>query len=450
MREDFFSTIGEIIKYGGSTFAALVAMSIYTTTDGFFIGNWVGVDGLEAMALIFPITMIFAAIGTLLETGGSAVVSQIIGEGNKTLAEKVIRSNYVFAFVIGLIVAIVGNIIIEPLLQFLVSSQDEQHIIDLAVAFLRISLCGVPFLLTVYLTGAFMRCIDKPAHVFYLVGSTSLINIILDALFIIVFDWGMKGAALATVLAQISGTFIVFWYFKYSRQRFTTSWSLGSLEYIWQEFKVGAGFAVATVMMSFIEYFLNATLLHYDAANLLASATVANIILTFVFLPLNGLDTGIQPLVSRLYAAKNERHCMRVMRYGFFLTVILTFAMYAVLMIFTEELTRIFIDDDAPITPEMITFLRAMFILQPFVGLYTWISGIMAALEDEWRNLIISLIPLVVQVPLICFLPKVLPIEYLSLNYSINDVAEALVAFLLIRSFLKEKSLSFKKIFNAR
>ena len=91
-----------------------------------------------------------------------------------------------------------------------------------------------------------------------------------------------------------------------------------------------------------------------------------------------------------------------------------------------------------------------MFILQPFVGLYTWLSGIMAALEDEWRNVVISLIPLVVQVPLIWFLPKVLPIEYISLNYSINDVAEALVAFLLIRSFLKEKGLSFRKIFYSR
>ena len=91
MREDFFSTIAEIIKYGGSTFAALVAMSIYTATDGFFIGNWIGVDGLEAMALIFPITMIFGALGTLFETGGSAVVSEKIGAGEKTLAEKIIQ-----------------------------------------------------------------------------------------------------------------------------------------------------------------------------------------------------------------------------------------------------------------------------------------------------------------------------------------------------------------------
>ena len=450
MRDDFFSTIGEIVKYGGSTFAALVATSIYTTTDGFFIGNWVGVDALEAMALIFPITMVFAAIGTLLETGGSAVVSEKIGAGDKILSEKIMRSNYLFAAVIGIIVAIVGNIIIEPLLRLIASNSDEQHIIDLAVEFLRISLCGVPFLLTVYLTGAFMRCIDKPAHVFYLVGSTVLINIILDALFIIVFDWGMRGAASATVLAQVSGTVIVFWYFKYSRQKFSSSSGFSSLEYIFRECKIGAGFAVATVMMSLIEYFLNATLLHYDAAYLLAMATVSNIILSFVFLPLNGLDTGVQPLVSRLYAAKNERHCVRVMGYSFFLTVILTVAMYLVLMIFTEELARFFIDDDAPITPEMIIFLRAMFILQPFVGLYTWLSGIMAALEDEWRNVVISLIPLVVQVPLIWFLPKVLPIEYISLNYSINDVAEALVAFLLIRSFLKEKGLSFRKIFYSR
>ncbi len=441
MRSDFFSTIGEIIKYGGSTFAALVAMSIYTTTDGFFIGNFVGTDGLEAMALVYPVMMIFIAFATLFETGGSAVVSQIIGAGNKTLAEKIMRSNYVCAFVV------VGNIFIEPLLRILSDNPDEQHIIDLAISFLRISFCGVPFLLTVYLTGAFMRCVDKPGHVFYLVGSTSLANIILDALFIMVFGWGMQGAAFATVLAQIFGAAITFWYFKYSPQKFTTPRSLGGLDYIWQEIKIGAGFAIATLMMCFIEYFLNATLLRYDAPHLLAAATIANIILTFVYLPLNGLDTGIQPLISRLFAAHKEQHYLRVMRYGFFTTMILTFAIYAVLMIFTEELARFFVDDAEPVTAEMITFLRLMFVLQPFVGLYTWLSGIMAALEDEWRNVVISLLPLVVLVPLIWLLPKFLPIEFVSLAYSAQDVAEAAIAFLLIHSLLREKSLSLKKIF---
>ena len=446
MQNDFFSTIGEIIKYGGSTFAALVAMSIYTTTDGFFIGNWVGTEGLEALALVYPITMIFIALGTLFETGGSAVVSREIGEGKRQLAEAIMRSNYVCAVVVGIIFAVVGNIFVGSVIQTFVSNSDEQHIVDLAISFLRISLCGLPFLLTIYLTGAFMRCVEKPGHVFYLIGLTSLANIILDALFIIVFGWGMTGAATATVLAQISGTAISFWYFKYSRQKFVTSWSLSSLEYLWQEVKVGAGFAIATLMMCFIEYFLNVTLLRYDAAHLLASAAIANIILTFVYLPLNGLDTGIQPLVSKLFAAHKEQHYLRVMRYSFFATMILTFAIYVALMIFTEELARFFVDDAEPITAEMIIFLQMMFVLQPFVGLYTWLSGIMAALEDEWRNFVISLLPLVVLVPLIWFLPQVLPIEYVSLAYSAQDVAEAAVAFLLIRSFLSSKKLSLKKI----
>ena len=110
MRSDFFSTIVEIIKYGGSTFAALVAMSIYTTTDGFFIGNWVGTAGLEAMALVYPVTMVFIALGTLFETGGSAVVAEKIGANKKILAEKIMRSNYLCAFAIGIFFAIIGNI----------------------------------------------------------------------------------------------------------------------------------------------------------------------------------------------------------------------------------------------------------------------------------------------------------------------------------------------------
>lgn len=450
MQNDFFSTIGEIIKYGGSTFAALVAMSIYTTTDGFFVGNWIGTEGLEAMALVYPVTMIFMALATLFETGGSAVVSKELGEGKRQLAEAIMRSNYVCALVIGIVFAVLGNIFAGSVLQNFVSSPEEQHIVDLAVSFLRISFCGLPFLLTVYLTGAFMRCVEKPGHVFYLVGITSLANIILDALFIIVLEWGMAGAAFATVLAQMLGTAISFWYFRFSQQRFTTAWSLSSLEYLWQEVKIGAGFAVATLMMCFIEYFLNATLLRYDAAHLLASATIANIILTFVYLPLNGLDTGIQPLVSKLFAANKEQNYLRVMRYSFFATMILTFAIYLLLMIFTEELARFFVDDEEPVTAEMITFLRMMFILQPFVGIYTWFSGIMAALEDEWRNFVISLLPLVVLLPLIWFLPQVLPIEFVSLAYSAQDVAEAAIAFLLIRGFMRTKRLSFKKIFVGR
>lgn len=219
------------------------------------------------------------------------------------------------------------------------------------------------------------------------------------------------------------------------------------MEYLWQECKIGGGFAIATLMMCFIEYFLNATLLRYDAAHLLASATIANIILTFVYLPLNGLDTGIQPLLSKLFAAKKEQHYLRVMRYSFFATMILTFAIYVVLMIFTEELANFFVDDAEPVTAEMVTFLRMMFVLQPFVGIYTWLSGIMAALEDEWRNVVISLLPLIVLVPLIWFLPQVLPIEYVSFAYSAQDLVDAVIAFLLIRSFFREKRLSLKKIF---
>ena len=449
MNDNFFSTLREIIKYGGSTFAALIVMSVYTTTDGFFIGNFVGTEALAAMALIYPVVMIFIAFGTLFETGSSAVVSEKIGVRQKNLAEKIMRTNYVVAFIFGIIFAIFGYIFVEQILNF-ISNGHEQKITNLATNYLKISVWGMPFLLTIYLTGAFMRCIDKPFHVFYLLGSTSLINVILDAIFIILFGWGMNGAAYATVIAQISGTLITIWYFRFSPQKLKTSSGIGELEYIWQEIKVGAGFGIATLMMCFIEYFLNATLLWNDAADLLAAAAIGNIILTFMFLPLNGLDTGIQPLVSRLFAEKKERQYLRVMRYGCFLSMGLSIFLYVLLMIFTGEVADFFITDNEPVTAEMIIFLRMLFLLNPFVGIYIWLSGIMAALEDEWRNIAISVTPLFVQVPLIWIFSKTLPIEYVALAYSIEDLFEASMAILLIQSFFKQKKISFKKIFQFR
>lgn len=448
MQKDFFSTVKEIIKYGGATFAALVATSVYTTTDGFFIGNWVGTQGLSAMALVYTVTMFFIALGILFETGGSAVVSEKIAEKKLHLAEKIMYTNYFMAFIIGIIVVIAGQFFIEPLLNFLASTAEEKAIVDLSVSFLRISLCGLPFLIVTYLTGAFMRCIDKPMHVFYMLAATSIINIILDALFIIEFAWGIEGAALATVISQILGALITFWYFKFSAQKFKTSWNIGDFGYILQEFQIGGGFAIAVVMMCFIEFFLNYTLMKYDATHLLAVATVANIILSFVALPLNGLDTGIQPLISRTFATQKAQS-MRVMRYSFCLTMIATFTIYIFLMTCTEELVRFFIADGEPITAEMIKFVRLIYVFQFFVGFYTWLSGIMAALEDEWRNIVIALSPLAVQVPLIYFLPKFFSTEYVALAYSLQDLAEATLAFLLIKSFFRENGITFKKIFSA-
>lgn len=137
---------------------------------------------------------------------------------------------------------------------------------------------------------------------------------------------------------------------------------------------------------------------------------------------------------------------MEVMRCGFLVTMLVTFIMYAVLMIFTGELASIFSEE--PMTAEMITFMRMVFLFLPFIGIYTWLSGVMAALEDEWRNIIINLSPLFVQVPLIWLLPKFIPIEYVALSYSLQDIAEASIAFFLVRGFLKSKGLSLKKIFS--
>lgn len=447
---DFLSTTKEILKYGGSTFAALIAGCIYITTDGFFIGNWVGADGLEAMALVFPVIIIFNSLTVLFETGGSAVVSEKLGAGEKVLAEKIMRTNYVVAIIGGIIFAVVANIVIAPIFQMFASNEAEQRIVDLAISFVRISVCGVPFLLTACLTQTFMRCIEKPTHVFYLLGTVSFTNIILDALFILGFGWGVPGAAFATLLAQIFGAVISLWYFKYSLQKLTTPWGLADVKYLIQELKIGIGFAAGTVMMCITEAFLNAILLEYNASHLLAAVTISNIILSFIFIPLNGLDTGTQPLVSKLFAEKKEEYYLNVMRYGFFWTMVLTLLMFAALMIFTEEIARFFVEKGEPVTEEMVTFLRLTFLLQPFVGLYTWLSGIMAALEDEWRNLIVSLTPLVVQIPLIWLLPKFFPIQFIALQSSLQDLAEALVAFLLIRGFLKTKGLSFKKIFYGR
>lgn len=448
--QDIGGIIRDIISYGGSTFAALVAASIYTMTDEYFIGNYVGRDGLGAMALVFPVTLIFTALGTLVEIGGSAVVSEMIGKGRRAEAEAVIRGNYLYVGVFAVVIAVAGNFLAKPLLQSLSDTPDEWHIVGYAVSYLKIILWGMPFLLAGVLTQGFMRCIEKPRHVLYLIFTTSMTNVVLDALMMAVFGMGMEGAALATFISQVLGAAISFWYFSFSGQRLGSPRKLCSPLVMWKEVKIGGGFALAEIMMFFTEFLQNGVILHYDAPQLLAAASISNVILSFAYLPLSGLDTGTQPLVSLLFAEGRLRKCLRVMRFSFFLTMLLTCAVYLALMVFTWELTSFFLPENETATEEMILFLRYSFLLQPCVGLSTWACGVMAALEDEWRNVVINLVPVVVQVPCIYLLPTFLPIEAIALNYSISDFGLALVGVILLVPFLRMHGISLSGIFKDR
>ncbi len=441
--------VRDILSYGGSTFAALVAVSLFYITDEYFIGNFVGRDGLSAMALAFPVTLIFTSLATLVEVGSSAVVSELIGKGRRDEAEAAMRGNYLYIAILALVLVALGHLFIEPILRILPDHPSNQHIFDNAMTYLKIVLWGVPFLIVMTLTQTFMRCIGKPRHVFFLVSACALANVLFDILFMALLGWGMEGAALATLLSETLGAAITVWYFGFSPQRFTSPRQFCRLSLIGREFAIGGGFAFAELAMCVTEFLLNGVLLYHHEPELLAAISISNVILSFAYLPLAGLDTGTQPLVSRLYAEGNIRRCLTVCRTGFWLTMSLTTIIYLALMVFTRELAEIFLAEGNSLSDDMVTFLRYSFLLQPCVGLTTWACGLMAALEDEWRNIVVNVVPFVVQVAAIFLLPKFLPIEAVALNYAFADIADALAAMLLIGPFLRGRSLSLCMIFKS-
>ena len=443
-------TVREILRYGGSTFAALVAVSVYTMTDMYFIGNYVGQDGLGAMALAYPVTLIFTALGTLVEIGGSAVVSELFGKGRRDEAEAAMRGSYLYVAAIAVFLAAVGHLVIGPVLVFLSSDPSEQHIIGHAESYLTVVLWGVPFLLAMTLTQAFMRCIEKPNHVFLLIVAAAMTNVALDALFVAGLGMGMQGAATATLLSEVLGAGLSFWYFAFSPQKFKTPRKFCGPSVILREARIGGGFAIAEMATCATEFLQNGVILAYDATELLAAASISNVILSFAYLPLAGLDTGTQPLVSRLFAEGSIKRCMAVCRTSFCLTMALTVAIYIILMVFPRELGDFFLPKGAELREDMILFLRYSFLLQPCVGLSTWMGGVMAALEDEWRNIVANTVSVAVQMLSIWLLPKFLPTEAVALNYSIADVVMALAGFLLIGPFLRGRGLSLGGIFKGQ
>ena len=442
-------TLKQILEYGGSTFAALIAASVYTITDEFFIGHAMGIEGLSIMGLAFPVTILAIALNTIAGIGSSAVVSESIGRDETGRSEALMRSNFLYMPILGTLAAAAVILAVDPILATLPGSDSGARIADQAATYLKIYFLGTPFMLIFTLAQTFMRCIDHPRHVFRALAATSGTNIALDALMIFGLGLGVAGAAAATVLTQIVGALISAWYFTRSKQKFTTPRSFCGPGILVQEFQISFGFALAEIMIFPVGIYLNSVLLSHGASHLLAAASIISAVLSIVYLPLTGLDTGVQPLVSRLYAAGEMPQLKNVIKTSCFVTMAMSVLMYLIIIGFTKEIAEFFVAEDISLSDDMLAFIRYGFLLYPFVGIYTWICGVMAALEDTWRNLLLGILAPVIQAASIYMLSVTCPIEMVSLYYSAMDLIIGVLSLALAIPFLRQHSLPLGEVFRS-
>lgn len=200
----------KLLRFTIPSIIMMIFTSIYGVVDGLFVSNFVGKTSFAAVNFIMPFLMILGTLGFMIGTGGSALISKTMGEGNREKANRLFSLLIYTALILGTVIAIFAFIFIGPIATFLGA---EGVLLDDCTLYGRIIILTLPaYILQMSFQSLFVTA-EKPQLGLVMTIISGITNMILDTLFIALFQWGLAGAALATGISQIVGGIVPLFYF---------------------------------------------------------------------------------------------------------------------------------------------------------------------------------------------------------------------------------------------
>lgn len=293
-----------LLRFTLPSIASMIFASIYGIVDGFFVSNYVGKIPFAGLNIIMPFIMMLGAVGNMVGLGGSALIGKTLGEGDREKANRLFSFFTYFMAGAGFVLAILGNIFLP---QIAVALRAEGEVLQNAILYGRICLCGLVFLSLQYTMQGFLVTAEKPHVGFLVTVAAGATNMVLDALFIVVFKWGLAGAALATVLGQLVGAGVPILLFASKKNNWLLR--LGKAKFdgcsLLKACSNGSSEFLSNVSMSVVGMLYNTQLLKYagnDGVVAYGVLMYVNMIFIAVFF---GFTVGVSPIFSFNYGASN-------------------------------------------------------------------------------------------------------------------------------------------------
>jgi len=406
-------TYKKLIKFTIPTIIMMIFTSIYGVVDGIFVSNCVGADAFAAVNLIMPAIMILGTLGFMIGTGGSALVSKTIGEGEKEKANRYFSMLIYLLVIIGLVLTINGVLLIEKMAKLL--GADEAMLQDCIVYGRTLLIFLVPFCLQNAFQ-SFLIVAEKPTFGLIISIISGVSNMILDFLLIYVFKMGVLGAALATGISQVFGVIIPIIYFGLKKNhilQFTKT--KFELKPILQACSNGSSEMLTNISMSLVNILFNMQLMKFNFQLMKyagSDGVVAFGIIMYVSFIFSGTylgySIGTSPIIGYHYGAGNKDELKSLLKKSFKLILITSIVMTGLAELLSKLLASIFVSYDEGLL-EMTTNAIRLFSLSYIIsGFNIFSSSFFTALNNGFVSAAISFLrTLVFQVVMIFLLPAI-------------------------------------------
>lgn len=426
-----------LMKYAGPAIIAMTASSLYNIIDSIFIGHGVGPLAISGLAVTFPLMNLSAAFGTLVGVGASTIMSVLLGQKNYDVANKVLGNVVVLNIIVGLVFMSTALLFLDPILYFFGASEST---IGYAREYMQVILYG-NVVTHLYLgLNSLLRASGNPKMAMYLTIMTVILNVILAPLFIFALDMGIRGAALATVIAQLVALAVILRYF--SNQERLLHFRKGILKMDTRIARDSLSIGLAPFLMNsaacLVTLFINQQMKSYGGDLAIGAYGIVNRI-SFLFIMINmGLNQGMQPIAGYNYGARKYSRVrevyMKTVKYATFVVLI----GFVVSIACPHAAVSVFTSDE-----ELISLaakgLTVMNLMLPLVGFQMVTSNLFQCLGMINKSIILSMSrQLLFLIPLLYLLPLALDSKGIWLSFPISDFLAALVTFIMLLGLLKK------------
>lgn len=420
--------------------AAMLMVLIYNLADTFFIGQTHDAYQVAAVSLATPVFLIFMAVGTIFGIGGTSVISRAFGEGRKDYAGKVCAFCMWSCIIIGVAVSAGFLLFMDPILKLIGASEDTWEFTE---TYLTIVSFSGTFALISGCFSNILRAEGQAAKAMkgQLIGN--LLNICLDALFIMVLHWEITGCALATLFGELAGAAYYLYYYLTGK----SSLSVNICDFTFRDkvpgsvFAIGVPAAPGSLLMSVSQIVMNSRMSSYgDLA--VAGVDVAMKIVMITGMISMGIGQGVQPLLGYCTGAGVWDRFRQYMKFAFTFATVLGVSLTILCYIFTDQIVSIFLTDEGA-SDFAVDFARILLSTGPVFGIFYVITNALQAMGAAVPSLIINISRQgLVYIPMLFILDAALGVTGLVWAQPAADVISLLIGIVMYSRVLNRSARS--------
>ena len=424
--------IGKLLmQYAIPAIIAMTASSIYNMVDSIFIGQGVGPLAISGLAITFPFMNLGAAFGAMVGVGASTLISVKLGQRDYGTAQTVLGNVITLNLIIGIAFSIITLMFLDPILYFFGASADT---IGYARDYMLIILAGNVFSHMYFGLNAVLRASGHPQKAMYATINTVVINTLLDPLFIYVFDWGIRGAAIATIIAQVIS---LIWQLKILTDKNELLHLRRGIYHLQSKIvkniiAIGLSPFCMNVASCFIVIFINKGLKEYDGDLAIGAYGIVNRLVFICVMIVMGITQGMQPIAGYNYGAQQFDRVTRVLKLSIYGATAMTTLTFLVGELLPDVAVRLFTTDEGLISRAAEGF-RIVVLFFPIVGFQMVTSNFFQSIGMANKAIFLSLTrQLLFLLPCLIILPTFMGAAGIWWSMPISDLIASLVAGVLL------------------